>query len=73
MRVEQRPNPKLSGLAVRVAFKTGDLHIVFESGAILRVPAAEHYEAWQLTGPSGRLGVSLPGGGLATFPAAAST
>lgn len=51
-----------------VAFKTGALRLVFESGAMLTVPYGEQYEAWQLTGPSGRMWVSLPGGGLATFP-----
>jgi len=51
-----------------VAFKTGALRLLFESGAILTVPHGEQYEAWQLTGPTGRIWVSLPGGGLATFP-----
>ena len=51
-----------------VAFKTGALRLVFESGARLTVPFGEEHEAWQLTGPSGRLWVSLPGDGLATFP-----
>jgi hypothetical protein len=62
--------PSLVGQKVlsSVAFKTGALRLVFESGAILTVPYGEHFEAWQLTGPSGRMWVSLPGGGLATFP-----
>lgn len=51
-----------------VGFKSGALRLVFASGAKLTMPPGEHYEAWQLTGPSGRLWVSLPGGGLATFP-----
>ena len=51
-----------------VGFKTGALRLVFESGALLTVPYDDHYEAWQLTGPSGRMWVSLPGGGLVTFP-----
>jgi len=51
-----------------VGFKTGALRLVFESGAVLTVPYGEQYEAWQLNGPSGRMWVSLPGGGLATFP-----
>jgi Family of unknown function (DUF6188) len=55
-----------------VAFKTGALRLVFESGALLAVPFGEQYEAWQLTGSSGRMWVSLPGGGLATFPRGAS-
>jgi hypothetical protein len=53
-----------------VGFKTGALRLVFESGPLLTVPVDEHYEAWQLTGPSGRMWVSLPGGGLSTFPGA---
>lgn len=55
-----------------VAFKTGGLRIVFESGAQLAVPADEHYEAWQFTGSSGRTWISLPGGGLSLLPANAS-
>jgi hypothetical protein len=57
----------LTGQQVRssVAFKTGALRIVFESGAVLTVPHGEKYEAWQLTGRSGRTWTSLPGGGLA--------
>lgn len=54
-----------------VGFKTGDLRLVFDSGQMLRVPHGEHFEAWQLTSPSGRTWVSLPGGGLSTFPGAA--
>lgn len=55
-------------VASSVGFKTGSLRLVFETGARLRVPFDEHYEAWQLTGPTGRTWVSVPGGGLATFP-----
>lgn len=55
-----------------VGFKAGDLRLVFDSGQTLGVPHGEHYEAWQLTGPSGRMWVSLPGGGLATFPGSTS-
>lgn len=51
-----------------VGFKTGAIRLAFESGALLTVPHDEQREAWQLTGPSGRTWVSLPGGGLATFP-----
>jgi hypothetical protein len=53
-----------------VGFKTGALRLVFESAAWLTIPFGEHYEAWQLTGLSGRVWVSVPGGGLATFPGA---
>lgn len=59
-------------LVSSVGFKTGALRLVFESGALLTVPEGEQYEAWQLNGPSGRLWVSLPVGGLAIFPAAPS-
>jgi hypothetical protein len=51
-----------------VGFKTGALRLVFESAAWLTIPFGDQYEAWQLTGPSGRMWISLPGGGLATFP-----
>lgn len=51
-----------------VGFKTGALRLVFESGAMLTVSPGEQYEAWQLTRPTGRTWVSLPGGGLASFP-----
>jgi hypothetical protein len=55
-----------------VGFKIGDLRLVFDSGQMLLVPHGEHYEAWQLTGTSGRMWVSLAGGGLATYPGATS-
>ncbi|MFC6006303.1 DUF6188 family protein [Angustibacter luteus] len=55
-------------LLVSVGFKDGALRLVFESGLMLDVPHDEQYEAWQLTGVSGRRWVSLPGGGPATFP-----
>jgi hypothetical protein len=51
-----------------VVFKTGGLRLVFDTGARLRVPFDPRHEAWQLTGPSGRMWVSLPGGDLGTFP-----
>gem|GEM_PF-2975615 len=52
-----------------VGFKDGDLRLVFDSGRLLGVAHGERHEAWQLIGPSGRMWVSLAGGGLATFPA----
>lgn len=55
-----------------VGFKTGSMRLVFDSGAQLLVPFDEHYEAWQLTGPTGRTWISMPGGGLTTFPAASA-
>lgn len=51
-----------------VAYKSGSLRLVFDTGAKLHVPFDAHYEAWQLTGPSGRMWVSLPGGGLTPVP-----
>jgi hypothetical protein len=51
-----------------VAYKTGSLRIVFGSGTKLHVPFDTGYEAWQLTGPSGRMWVSLPGGGIRPVP-----
>jgi hypothetical protein len=64
----------LIGLRVlsAVGFKTGALRLVFESGRMLTIPFGDQYEAWQLTGPSGRMWVSLPGGGLASFPPASA-
>lgn len=61
----------LVGQRVRsgVGFKTGSLRLVFDSGAHLLVPFDEHYEAWHITGPTGRTWISMPGGGLTTFPA----
>ncbi|MEU4288389.1 DUF6188 family protein [Kribbella sp. NPDC026596] len=53
-----------------VGFKTGTLRIVFDSGTFLTAPYNEAFEAWHLNGPSGRVWVSLPGGGLATHPQA---
>lgn len=51
-----------------VGFKDGALRLVFQSWLLLKVPHDERGEAWQLTGRSRRVWVSLPGGGLATFP-----
>lgn len=50
-----------------VAFKTGGLRIVFESGALLTVANGTQHEAWQLRSTSGRAWVSLPGARLASF------
>lgn len=51
-----------------VGFKAGTLRIVFDPGTFLTVPYDEAFEAWHLNGASGRRWVSLPGGGLATYP-----
>ncbi|WP_425490818.1 DUF6188 family protein [Nocardioides panzhihuensis] len=50
-----------------VAFKTVHLRIVFSPGLVLRVPADNHHEPWQIVFPSGQLLVSQPGGGLSTW------
>ncbi|WP_328739721.1 DUF6188 family protein [Streptomyces erythrochromogenes] len=54
-------------VASAVAFKSGSLRMVFDSGLHLVCPAVASFEAWQVTGPQGRRFVSLPGGGLATW------
>lgn len=45
----------------------GELVLVFRSGATIRVPPGEKYEAWEVCGPDGMLIVSMPGGGIADF------
>lgn len=50
-----------------VAFKSGALRMVFSSGAHLNCPASPSFEAWQITGPRGRMFVSTPGGDLAVW------
>ena len=50
-----------------VAFKSGVLRMVFSSGAHLNCPAGPSFEAWQITGPRGRMFVSMPGGDLAVW------
>ncbi|MER7735147.1 DUF6188 family protein [Streptomyces erythrochromogenes] len=59
----------LFGATVRsaVAFKTGSLRIVFDSGLHLVCRPDASCEAWQVTGPQDRRFVSRPGGGLATW------
>jgi hypothetical protein len=77
-RLSERLNPQtrdvaaahnLRGAEVRsaVAFKTGSLRVVFDTGTHLRCPADPSYEAWHITGPGGRQYVSLPGGGIAVW------
>ncbi|MFI0742154.1 DUF6188 family protein [Streptomyces sp. NPDC021100] len=50
-----------------VAFKSGALRLVFDTGHHLTCPSDPSFEAWQITGPTGRRFVSLPGGGLAVW------
>jgi hypothetical protein len=47
-----------------VAFKTGSLRMVFNTGTHLRCPVDPSSEAWRITGPRGRRYASLPGGGI---------
>lgn len=47
-----------------VAFKSGSLRMVFDTGAHLLSRADPLFEAWQVTGPRGRSFVSMAGGGL---------
>ncbi|MFE2302625.1 DUF6188 family protein [Streptomyces sp. NPDC059445] len=50
-----------------VAFKSGTLRLVFDTGHHLNCSSDPSFEAWQVTGPAGWLFVSLPGGELAVW------
>ncbi|MGW6707039.1 DUF6188 family protein [Streptomyces sp. NPDC054956] len=50
-----------------VAFKSGDLRLVFDTGHHLNCRFDPSFEAWQVKGPGGWLFASLPGGDLAVF------
>ncbi|MER6316127.1 DUF6188 family protein [Streptomyces sp. NPDC001581] len=50
-----------------VAFKSGDLRMVFDSGMHLNCSADPSFEAWQISGPRGWRFVSEPGGDLAVW------
>ncbi|MER5386055.1 DUF6188 family protein [Streptomyces sp. NPDC002688] len=50
-----------------VAFKSGTLRIVFDTGHHLSCSSDPSFEAWQVTGPTGWRFASLPGGGLAVW------
>ncbi|MFD6890164.1 DUF6188 family protein [Streptomyces sp. NPDC059957] len=50
-----------------VAFKSGTLRLVFDTGHHLTCPPDPSFEAWQVTGPRGWLFTSLPGGDLAVW------
>jgi hypothetical protein len=52
------------GVTLAVAFKDGRLELTFDNGDLLRVPASEDYEPWNVVGPEGLRIVSLPGGDL---------
>lgn len=47
--------------------ENGTLVLGFTSGVTIAVPADEHYEAWQISGPDGYLVVCAPGGNLAVW------
>ncbi len=50
-----------------VAFKTGTLRVVFDSGHHLEVKPSADYEAWTGTGPGTAKWVCMPGGRLAVW------
>jgi hypothetical protein len=50
-----------------VAFKSGALRLVFDTGRKRSVTGDPSYEAWTASGPGGMLIVSLPGGDLAVW------
>lgn len=50
--------------------QSGILQVSFTDGHDLTVAPDAAYEAWSLAGPGGRKVVCLPGGDLATWPAA---
>ncbi|MFI1684159.1 DUF6188 family protein [Streptomyces sp. NPDC020794] len=50
-----------------VAFKSGTLRLVFDTGHHLTCSTDPSFEAWQVTGPAGWRFVSLPGGDLAAW------
>jgi hypothetical protein len=50
-----------------VAFKSGTLRPVFDTGHHLTCSSDPSFEAWQVTGPTGWRFASLPGGDLAVW------
>lgn len=50
-----------------VAFKSGTLRLAFDTGHHLTCSSDMHFEAWQVTGPTGWRFTSLPGGDLAVW------
>ncbi|MFE5894783.1 DUF6188 family protein [Streptomyces sp. NPDC056462] len=50
-----------------VAFKSGTLRLVFDTGHYLTCSSDLSFEAWQVTGPTGWCFASLPGGDLAVW------
>lgn len=62
----------LLGKEVDQAFATkdGELHLRFADDTGLIVPPDENFEAWEFTSSTGRLLMSLPSGGLASWATA---
>ena len=54
-----------AGVLSAVAFKSGTLRLVFDTGHHLNCSPDPTVEAWQVTGPAGWRFASLPGGDLA--------
>lgn len=50
-----------------VAFKTGSLRLVFDSGCHLNSQADPSFEAWEVLGPGGWRVISMPGGKLTVW------
>ncbi len=50
-----------------VAYKTGDLRMVFTSGTMLTVAPHMAYESWNARGPGSLLLISMPGGKVAIW------
>jgi hypothetical protein len=50
-----------------VAFKSGALRVVFDSGHQLEVQPSDEFEAWTGVGPGAMRWVCLPGGGLSVW------
>ncbi|MER5201471.1 DUF6188 family protein [Streptomyces sp. NPDC002755] len=50
-----------------VAFKSGTLRLAFDTGHHLTCSSDMHFEAWQVTGPTGWRFTSLSGGDLAVW------
>ncbi len=50
-----------------VAFKSGQLRLVFDDEHLLRVAPDPAFEAWTVNGPDGLLVVCMPGGSLSVW------
>ncbi|MET7983481.1 DUF6188 family protein [Streptomyces sp. NPDC005281] len=55
-----------------IAFKSGTLRLVLDTGHHLTCSSDPSFEAWQVTGPGGWRFVSLPGGDLAFWSGSAA-